>query len=207
MINVKKRLLALAAENGLAPALLQLPDCEVAPETTRVMMINEVPPTDPAQGFYNTAADSDYMRSTLGLFHAAGVQVNSMQDILDFGIYITTAVKSPKTGYTVEPGVIQAHLPLLKGELGLFPQLQVIMCMGDVAKKTVNMIVKADTGKNVIPSGATGRLRHNEYWWGDMRVFPSYIMTGKNLLIEPFKRDCVAEDIGKMMALVHVPRA
>ena len=95
-------------------------------------------------------------------------------------------------------------LPVLKAELSLFSHLKVIMLMGDVAKKAVNMITKAETKKNVIPSGATGRLRHNEYFWDSIRVFPSYIMTGKNLLIEPFKRDCVADDIRRMMEAVKL---
>jgi uracil-DNA glycosylase len=118
------------------------------------------------------------------------------------GIYITTAVKSPKSSYTVDPAVIEAQLPILEAELALFPNLKVIMLMGDVAKKAVNMITKTRTKKNVIPSGATGRLRNNEYYWGGIRVMPSYIMTGKNLLIEPFKRDCVTEDIRRMTEIV-----
>lgn len=118
------------------------------------------------------------------------------------GIYITTAVKSPKSSYTVDPAVIEAQLPILEAELALFPNLQVIMLMGDVAKKAVNMITKTRTKKNIIPSGATGRLRNNEYYWGGIRVMPSYIMTGKNLLIEPFKRDTVSEDIKAAMKLI-----
>jgi uracil-DNA glycosylase len=202
MMNNKTYLTEIAAQNGLAAESLQLPDCEIDPAKIRVIMISEVPPKNPADGFYSTAPEPDYMRSALGLFAAAGVRVKNMRDLLDLGIYFTTAVKSPKTEYTVDPGVIQAQLPLLKAELSLFPNLKVIMLMGDVAKKAVNMIVKAETKKNVIPSGATSRLRQNEYYWGGIRVFPSYIMTGKNLLIEPFKRDCVADDIRRMKEVI-----
>jgi uracil-DNA glycosylase len=53
---------------------------------------------------------------------------------------ITTAVKSPKTGYTVDDDVLKTHLPILEAELALFPNLKVIMLMGNVAKKAVNMI-------------------------------------------------------------------
>jgi len=202
MIRVENVLSETARKNGLDAKKLQLPNCGVDPAKIKVVMISEVPPKNPEDGFYSSAADPDYMRSTRGLFEAGGVPVKSIDDILKMGIYITTAVKSPKTEYTVDPDVIKSHLPILKTELSLFPNLQVIMLMGDVAKKAVNMIAKAATKKNVIPSGATGRIRHNEYFWNGLRVFPSYIMTGKNLLIEPFKRDCVADDIRRMMEFI-----
>ena len=125
-----------------------------------------------------------------------------MQDILDLGIYITTAVKTPKSGYTVETGTIKAHLPVLQAELNMFPNLKVIMLMGDVAKKAVNMIAKAQTKKNVIPSESTYKIRENEYYWNDVRVFPSYIITGGNILIEKSKCEMIAEDIQRMMALI-----
>ncbi len=201
-MNIKAYLTDIAVQNGLAAESLQFPDCELDPESVKVIMISEVPPQNPEDGFYSTAPEPDYMKSTLGLFHAAGVPVNSMRDILARGIYVTTAVKSAKMENTVDPGVIKAHLPILKAELLLFGNLKVIMLMGDVAKKAVNMITKAETKKNVIPSDATGKIRHNEYFWGGIRVFPSYIMTGKNLLIEKFKRDCVADDIRRMMEIV-----
>ncbi len=189
-------------QKGLKTEGLQIPDCEIDPEKIKVIMISEVPSKNPDDGFYSASAESDYMKTALGLFSAAGVKVGSMRDILNMGIYITTAVKSPKTGYTVDPAVIEAQLPILEAELALFPNLQVIMLMGDVAKKAVNMITKTRTKKNIIPSGATGRLRNNEYYWGGIRVMPSYIMTGKNLLIEPFKRDTVSEDIKAAMKLI-----
>jgi uracil-DNA glycosylase len=189
-------------QNGLAVESMQFPDCELNPANIKVIMISEVPPKNPDDGFYSTAADPDYMKSTLGLFAAGGVQVRNIREILGMGIYITTAVKSPKTGYTVDPIVLQAHLPLLEAELSLFPNLKVIMLMGDVAKKAVNMIAKAKTKRNIIPSQATGRIHGNEYYWGGIRVIPSYIMTGKNLLIEPFKRDTIADDIRRMMEVI-----
>lgn len=201
-MNVKSYLTEIAAQNGLAAESMQFPDCEVDPAKIKVIMISEVPPKNPNDGFYSTAENADYVKSALGLFAAAGVQAASMRDILDMGIYITTAVKTPKTEYTVDPAVIEAQLPILEAELTLFPNLKVIMLMGDVAKKAVNTITKARTKKNVIPSGATGRLRHNEYYWDGVRVMPSYIMTGKNLLIEPFKRDCVADDIRRMTEVI-----
>lgn len=201
-MNIKTYLAEIAVQNDLNAESLQLPECELDPTSIEVIMISEVPSQNPDDGFYSKAADPDYMKSTLGLFAAGGVQVGSIRDILDMGIYITTAVKAPKRGYTVDADVLKAHLPLLEAELALFPNLKVIMLMGDVAKKAVNMIAKSRTKKNVIPSGATGRIRGNEYYWGGIRVFPSYIMTGKNLLIEPFKRDTIADDIRRMLEFI-----
>ena len=198
-MDLKDYLSQVACKNDVDLSSLQLPSYEVDRTTIKVIMISEVPPSDAEDGFYSSRADAEYVRSAIGLFKAAGVNVSSMSEILDMGVYITTAIKTPKSGYIVEPGILRSHLPILRAELALFPNLKVIMLMGDVAKKAVNMITKAETKKNVIPTGATGRLRHNEYFWGDIRVIPSYIMTGKNLLIEPFKRDCIVEAIVKMM--------
>ena len=202
-MNIKSYLTETAAQNGIAMDALQLPDCELDPASIKVIMISEVPPKNPDDWFYSGTAQPDYMRSTLGLFEQAGVDVKSIQDILNLGIYITTAVKTPKSGYTVDPAVMQAHLPILEAELAVFPNLRVIGLMGDVAKKAVNMIAKTRTKKNIIPSQPTGRIRGNEYYWDGLRVFPSYIMTGKNLLIEPFKCGVIVEDIRRMMDVIR----
>lgn len=201
-MNIKEVLTGVAAQNGISLETLQLPDCELDPKKIKVIMISEVPPKNPDDWFYSSAYEPDYMKSTLGLFAAGGVQVGNIGEIIDMGIYITTAAKSPKIGYTVDPAILRTQLPLLEAELGLFPSLEVIMLMGDVAKKAVNMIAKARTKKNIIPSQPTGRIRSNKFYWDGIRVLPSYIMTGKNLLIEPFKRDTIAEDIRKMMEII-----
>ena len=202
MINTKDYLSESAAKNGIDLNCLQLPDCLLDPGKISVIMISEVPSQNPDEGFYSTTADPEYMRSTCGLFKAAGTSVKSIDDILNLGIYITTAVKSPKNSYAVDPTVIKAHLPILETELSLFANLKVIMLMGDVAKKAVNMIVKAKTKKNVIPSESTYKIRNNEYYWGAIRVFPSYIMTGGNILIEKSKCDMIADDIRRMMEII-----
>ncbi|MDR1539886.1 MAG: uracil-DNA glycosylase [Clostridiales bacterium] len=201
-MNIKNHLSNIALQSGLSPDTLQFPDCDIDPAKITIALISEVPPADPDDGFYSKAESSDYMKTTLGLFAAAGVSVGSIQDILNLGIYITTAVKSPKSGYTVDTAVIKAHLPLLQAELALFPNLKVIGLMGDVAKKAVNMIAKARTKKNIIPSESTYKIRNNEYYLGEVRVFPSYIITGKNLLIEKGKCDTIADDIRRMVEVM-----
>ncbi len=197
-----KYLSETAEKNGLDPDSLQFPDCEIDPQTIRVMMINEVVPKNPDDWFYSETPDAENRRTAFSLFKDAGVSVAGMRDVLDLGIYITAALKTPKTGYTADPALLQAQLPLLEAELALFPNLKAIMLMGDVAKKAVNRITKEKTKKNVIPSGPTGRIRHNAYYWGEIRVFPSYIMTGKNLIIEKSKCDMISEDIRRMMEII-----
>jgi len=202
MMNVKQTLSKIATQNGLVPDVLQFPDCELNPTKIKVVMINEVVPKNPDDWFYSEAPDPENRRTAFGLFEGAGVPVKSMRDVLDLGIYITAALKTPKEGYTADPATIKVQLPLLEAELMLFPNLKAIMLMGDVAKKAVNLIAKAKTKKNIIPSKPTGSIRHNEYYWDAVRVFPSYIMTGKNLLIEKGKCDTIADDIRRMMKVI-----
>ena len=205
-MNIKAYLTEIAVQNGLAAEFLQLPDCELDLAKIKVIMINEVVPRNPDDWFYSEAHDPENRRTAFAIFELAGVSVKSMHDILDFGIYITTALKTPKVGYAAAPEVIRAQLPLLEAELALFPNLKVIMLMGGVAIQAVNMIEKAKTKKTVCPSSAAGRrqylLKHDAFYWNGVRVFPSYIMTGKNLLIEPFKRDTIAEDIRRMIKVI-----
>ena len=193
----------VARKNSIDPASLQLPECAIIPKNVNVIMISEVPPKNLEDCFYSSHPGSDYVRSTLGLFNEAGVDVKCVQDILDMGIYITTAVKTPKTSYAVETNVIKAHLPILEAELALFPNLKVVMLMGDVAKKTVNIIARKQTKKSVVPpSGSTYKIRGQEFYWGSRRVFPSYIMTGGNILIEKSKREMIADDIRRMIEVI-----
>ena len=209
-MNIKSRLTEFAIQTGLAPDTLQFPDCELDPAKIKVIMINEVVPKNPDDWFYSEAEDAENKRNAIGLFSGAGVPVKTMNDILNLGIYVTAALKTPKKSSTADPEIIKAQLSLLEAELNLFPNLQLIMLMGDVAIKMVNMIAKAETKKNACQAGAAGRRRHwenEEFYWGGVRVFPSYIMTGKNLLIEPFKRDTIMDDIKRMMEIVKIQEA
>jgi len=206
-MNTKIYLTEIASQNGIISESMQFPDCEMDPNNIKVVMINEVVPKNRDDWFYSEISDPENRRNALGLFEGAGVSAKSMRDILDLGIYITAALKTPKAGYTADPVAITAQLPLLEAELSLFPNLKIIMLMGDVAIKMVNMIAKAKTKKNACQSGAAGRRRHwdnYEYYWNGIRIFPSYIMTGKNLLIEPFKRDTIVNDIRRMMEIINV---
>jgi uracil-DNA glycosylase len=139
-------------------------------------MINEVVPSDPKQDFYG-GDGAAYLETTIPLFQKAGVPSNSIADILDLGIYITNAVKVPKTGYAVGREEIEKSLPFLEKELALFPNVKVIMLMGDVAKKAFNSISKKATGKNAVPSVSTYKMRNSEILYKGIRIMPSYFMT------------------------------
>ena len=76
------------------------------------------------------------------------------------------------------------------------------MLMGDVAKKAFNMLTKKATRKNVVPAVATYKLRNSEIYYGNIRVLPSYIMTGKNILIEKSKFAMASEDIATMAHII-----
>lgn len=184
------------------PPHIRLNDVDPNPVGIRAVMISEVVPADPSQDFY-AGPDADYAATALALFRQAGVEAESLSDLLDRGIYITNAVKAPKTAYAVEKAAFDESLPILEAELALFPNVQVIVLCGDVAKKMYNQIARRTLKRNVIPSGATYRIRASAYYYGDVRVIPSYIITGGNLLIEKSKVAMIAQDIATMCDLIR----
>ncbi len=196
-MNIKKE---LETKVGIASDIY-LNDIDIDPLTINAIMINEVVPSDPVQDFYG-APDADYLKTTIPLLQGAGTAVSSIQDILQLGIYITNAVKAPKTEYVIDKSSIENSLPYLEAELSLFPNIKVIMLMGDVAKKAFNMITKKATKKNAIPAVSTYKLRSSEIYYKGIRVMPSYIMTGGNILIEKSKVTMATEDIAAMLKII-----
>ncbi|MEM1485898.1 uracil-DNA glycosylase family protein [Oscillospiraceae bacterium PP1C4] len=197
-MNIKNELLNTVA---MPNSGITLYDLEIDAESIRAIMINEVVPANPQQDFYG-GKDADYLKTTIPLFQKAGLPVVLMDEILSMGIYITNAVKIPKTEYHVKESSIEDSLPFLEKELALFPNLKVIMLMGDVAKKAFNKITRKTAKRNVVPAIPTYKLRNSEIYYGDIRVMPSYIMTGGNILIEKSKFEMAAEDISIMVNLI-----
>ena len=108
-MNIKTEL-----EKTIPAALpVQLNDLDLDPEKIKAIMINEVVPSDPSQDFYGSP-DPDYLKTTIPLFQKAGLPAQNIQDILQTGIYITNAVKTPKSDYTIERSTIETSLPYLE---------------------------------------------------------------------------------------------
>lgn len=202
LIQVKEKMKEFVTSNAFEQDY-QFADVKIDTQAIKAIMINEVVPSNPEDDFYGKNNPPFYLTTTLPLFSKAGSFLSSIEDITKAGIYITNAVKIPKSNTTIEKDIIKQCIPLLEYEISLFPNVSVIMLMGDVAKKALNHIAKSKTKKNVIPTGATYKLRNDEFYYENIRVFPSYIMTGGNILIEKSKVAMASEDIKKMLQLIQ----
>jgi uracil-DNA glycosylase len=172
-----------------------VPDIEVESEKIRAMMISEAPPEKAGDYFYAQGTPF-YVQTTMQAFNDAGFNVSSMSDVLNLGVYVTTAIKCAKTTYAISPKTIEnCCLRILEDEIALFPKTKTILLMGDTAIKAMNFIASRNIGKRIIPSGPTWKIRKNKYSYTQFRVFPSYLQTGKSYLIEKSKRKMIAEDI------------
>lgn len=183
--------------------LSYLPDMEMDFNKIKTIMINEVVADIPEDDFYSKLENSYYMETTKILFEKADMKIKGIEDILNSGIYITNAIKRPKGDRVIDREEIEKYIPLLEEEISLFSNVKVIMLMGDVAKKAFNIITKKESKKNAIPAISTYKLRNTEIYYNDIRVFPAYIMTGKNILIEKSKIEMSSEDIGKMLKIIN----
>ncbi len=178
-----------------------VPAAEIQPEKIKTVMISEAPPENQENYFY-AAGEPFYLKTTLQAFNDAGISVNRMQDILDLGFYLTTAVKCAKIQYGISAATIKNCSLILEKELALFPNLEVYLLMGDVAIKAFNYISKRKSGKNTIPAGSTYKIRKNQFYYEGRRVFPSYLQTGQNYLIEKSKRVMIAEDLAEAVRII-----
>jgi uracil-DNA glycosylase len=179
-----------------------IPDIDIKPENFSIVMISEVTPSKP-DDYYYTEGESLFQQTTVQAFNDAGVNVSSIKDILNLGIYLTTAVKCGKTGYGIKTGTIKECSTILEKELALFPEIKVLMLMGDVAIKAINEIARIAGEKRVIPAGSTYKIRGQEYLFRGKRVFPSYLQAGPSFFIEKSKRRMIAKDIKEAMKLVN----
>jgi uracil-DNA glycosylase len=179
----------------------RVPDVEIDPEGISIVMIAEAAPQDPAD-YYYAKGDPLFQQTTVQAFQDAGSRVSSVRDILDLGVYLTTAVKCGKTDYAICTTTIKECSLLLEKDLDLFSKTQVILLMGDVAIRAVNYIAQRSGNGRVIPSGSTYKIRGQEYRWKDRRLFPSYLQAGPSFFIEKTKRKMIAQDIADALRLV-----
>jgi uracil-DNA glycosylase len=179
-----------------------IPSEEIDPEGIRILMISEAPPPDAADYFW-APGDPFYLRTTLQAFRDAGADPGTMRDIIGLGVYITTAVKCAKTQYAINTETIESCSRLLDRELTLFPRISTVMLMGDTAIRSMNYIAKRAGGARVIPAGSTYKIRKERFYYRGARVFPSYLQTGGNYLIEKSKRRMIAEDLREALGITR----
>ncbi len=177
-----------------------VPDIDVKPETISVILISESAPANPSD-YYYAKGNPSFQKTTVQAFNDAGANVSSIQDIINFGIYLTSAVKCGKRGYGIKAGTIKECSFILEKEIALFPDVKVFLLMGDVAIKAFNYIaIRAGDGR-AIPSGSTYKIRGQKYYYRESRVFPSYLQVGPSFDIEKSKRRMIAEDIASALSI------
>jgi uracil-DNA glycosylase len=178
-----------------------IPDIDLDPAKVSILLISEAVPENPADTYY-AGADALFARTTTLAFQDAGAKVQSMQDILDLGVYLTTAIKCGKTGYGIATATIEACSHLLEKEIDLFPNVKVYLLMGDVAIKSVNLIARRCGQPRPIPAGATYKIRGGEFTFRGSRALPSYVQAGPAFFVEKSKRRMIGEDIKEALEIV-----
>ena len=178
----------------------RVPDIDLKPERVSIVLIAEAASADAANDFY-AGPQALYARATVDIFNQAGAAVSSVRDILDRGVYLTTAVKCAKRSASLQTSTVQACSRLLEQELALFPNVKALLLMGDVAIKALNAIARRAGQPRVIPAQPTYKLRGQEFTYQGQRVFPSYLQAGGNFFIEKGKHQVMAEDIAAALRL------
>lgn len=179
----------------------QVPSIEVDSAKIKAIMVSEAPPVKHSDYFY-AKGNPFHMQTTAQAFNDAGFEVTSVNDVLDLGVYITTAVKCGKIGYSVSANSTKNCSSLLEREMNLLPHIEAILLMGDTAIKSFNYLGIRSAGKRIIPSGSTYKIRKEKYFYCEVRVFPTYLQTGKSYLIEKSKRKMIAEDIKSALKIL-----
>jgi hypothetical protein len=183
-----------------------VPDVELDPGKISLVMISEAAPQDLSDDYY-AGPEALFAKTTLLAFDDADVKVSSIQELLEMGVYLTTAVKCGKTAYGIKTGSIENCSRLLERELALFPNVQAYLLMGDVAIKAFNMAAKRQGQGRVIPAGSTYKIRGGSFTFLGRRVYPSYLQAGPSFFIEKSKRKMIAEDISAALKFIETRRA
>jgi uracil-DNA glycosylase len=182
-------------------AAYSIPDVELEPSSISIIMISEATPAK-VENYYYSEGGPLFQQTTVQAFRDAGTDVASIWDILNLGVYLTTAIKCAKIAYGLKASTIDACSLILEKELALFPNVKAFLLMGDVAIKSINTIARGAGEKRVIPAGSTHKIRGEEYYFRGKRSFPSYLQAGPSFYIEKSKRKMIAEDIAA--ALMYV---
>jgi hypothetical protein len=179
-----------------------IPKIDIDPNQVTMLIISEAAPGE-KKDYYYEGGDAQFERNTVQAFQEAGVRIDSFNQVLDLGVYLTSAVKCSKTGYGIKAGTIRECSLILEREIALFTNIQVMWLMGDVAIKAINYIAKRSGEPRVIPAGSTYKIRGQEYYFRGIRAFPSYLQVGPSFGIEKSKVRMIGEDIAAGLVLVN----
>ena len=177
-----------------------VPGLEINLQDISIILISEAAPANPQDGYYAPGSPL-FAQTTIQAFNDAGAQVGSMQDILNLGVYLTTAVKCAQTAYAIQTDTVRQCARILGEDLALFPNVRAYLLMGDVAIRALNTIAQRAGEKRVIPAGSTYKIRGESYFFRGRRAFPSYLQAGPSFFIEKSKRKMIAEDIGAALRI------
>ncbi len=180
-----------------------VPELDIDPTSIRIMVISETAPNE-AKDYYYGSCEALFARTTVHAFQEAGAKVTTVQDLLQQGIYLTTAVKCGKYEYAVNTSTIAHCSSLLEREIELFPNIKAFLLMGDVAIKAVNAIARRQREPRVVPAGSTYKIRAGEFCYRGRRVFPSYLQAGASYGIEKSKQRMIAEDIAMALEVANI---
>jgi uracil-DNA glycosylase len=178
-----------------------VPEVNIKQENIRIVMVSEAAPQNKSDYFYSKG-NPLLAKTTTQAFRDAGAKVSSIDDVIGLGVYLTTAVKCGKTGYGISTETVKECSQILEEELLLFPDVKVLMLMGDIAIKAINYIAKRAGEQRVISNGPTYKIRGQKYFFKGRRVFPSYLQAGPSFFIEKSKRKMISEDIAAALSFL-----
>ena len=78
-----------------------VPDIDINPENVSIVLISECAPEN-SSDYYYSGQDSLFQKTTVQAFNDAGVKVKNTKELIDLGVYLTTAIKCGKTDYVIK---------------------------------------------------------------------------------------------------------
>ena len=155
------------------------------------------------EDYFDGKGEPIFIKNTNTVFNSLGYDFKTYKDYLENGIYLTTAIKCVKKDYLVCSETIKNCSMNLENELDMFPNVKVIMLMGDFAIKAINYIWKMKHNVKIIPAGSTYKIRNGIYEFNGIRFFPSYTQTGDSFGLEKSKVEMIKDDVGKALKTIN----
>ncbi len=182
-------------------AWVTLPEISISPKNIKGVMINDIVPEHDDDDFY-AGVNGAYFKSVNAIFKKVNYDFGSMEELLDQGIYLTSAVKNKTEGKPLSTETIESHAELLEKELSLFPNLQVVILNGDIAIQAFNIITKRNTGEPLIETGDEKLIKESTYRYGGLTIIPSYHLMDRHKEDMNDQNKQIAKDINTMFDLI-----